>query len=140
MVLPFAVKDLQRQSGLKFIPIQILLFGLILSYFHKTYLKFERFIEDRVERFPMNFCFMFSFSFWQEVNFDIWIGKPPYVMIYLWFHELLSFKDPLLYYSAIQLSLIFSHLRPSLHSLGVAINTDLNRIMRPIRQLRRGHG
>ena len=28
---------------------------------------FERFIEDRIERFPMNFCRIFSFSFCQEV-------------------------------------------------------------------------
>ena len=36
-------------------------------------LKFERFIEDRIERFPVDFGFIFPFPFWQQIQFDVWI-------------------------------------------------------------------
>ena len=36
-------------------------------------LKFERFIEDRIERFPVDFGLIFPFPFWQQIQFDIWI-------------------------------------------------------------------
>ena len=73
---------IQKIKNFNFPGLQMMLFhfkGPTQKSIDCTYLKFERFIEDRIERFPMNFCLIFSFSFWQEVKFYIWIWKAPYV-------------------------------------------------------------
>ena len=40
-----------------------------------THLKFESFVEYWIERFPVNFGLVLALSFWQEVKFDVGIGK-----------------------------------------------------------------